>query len=280
MKKFEGDLAQKMKTAVPFLITALLIGIVIIQRFVELYAKKDAQIQDIMLGFVFSGAILVTMHIIWRPAGKDSVRNNPESAYSKNAARYGELVSDINNKKLNARFREFCAKKTAEFLRQKQEDTLKDAGVTYEEYLNYTNEHINAEFTKKQKRVISKVYRGKIKVRELNPLSIMTDSVVRRKYSYGVDYNEPAEEAVSISIKIMQKLVTALILGYISYDKLSGGLTSDVLIDFAVNLSIMVTSAWGGYSGGVKQYSLRKNDIFKRRLQLLGTFFEDAKTEP
>lgn len=286
------DIFDKVKGLVPFVISALAMAVIIIYEFVAIGAKDSFDVKDFFMTFLVNAGLLITMMTVWRPSGKDRVRNNPGSSYSQNAATYGSLVSALNSYKLNGAFRTYCARKTEELLQAKREYKLSRVGLTWQDYESWNSRPAEKEparridrfrlrlLDRRRRRCVEKIQQNRVKVKTLNPLTITTDSRVRVRNSYGVSYNEVLEEGLSTAFKIVQKLVTALVLGLITFEPAKDITDAASWMFFAIKLALCLTSAWGGYRDGEHQLAVRKNAVFKRRIKLLDEFFEEQGVDP
>jgi hypothetical protein len=147
-------MVEKLKALIPFFISFLIMALTIIIEYVTVGTRDSFDFKDFIMTFTINAGILIIMLIVWRPSGKDSIRNNPGSSYSVNASQYSNLVSSINSSKLNAKFKAFCKDKTNELLQEKKAYILNKHDITIEDYDKYLEKDASFNPTRKQKKIL------------------------------------------------------------------------------------------------------------------------------
>lgn len=184
--------------------------------------------------------------------------------YKANKALYGEKVAEINANNRLGQFGKFCEIKTEELKRARQLQIVHEVGIDTERYDSGKFDGL----TEKQKKAIEKAAR--VKVKPVNALCITSNS--NHVKGYGIEFDEPVEDAKSMVGKIIPMLVWVIVLAYIALDAMSyGGIIAIVMIIFRI---IMCLSAmFSGIMSG-EGFVIKKDRVIMRRIDFINLFNE------
>jgi len=186
---------ERVKRALPFLLTGLLVITLFVVQFVVFTPNGTADMKAFWTRLAINVFLLVTAAFIWWGGGMDQAKQEEKSAYRTNSTLYGKKVSAMADDGRLRQFREYCKQKTDELRTSKEKAQLLRVGIDrkqYEELKSLTVEELRQKgYISKQIRAIRKVREGRVKVREINPMELMTDSKARDEYD--VHYDEKAE---------------------------------------------------------------------------------------
>lgn len=189
--------------------------------------------------------------------------------YKHNKKIYGEDVEELHAKNELEKFAEFCAVKTEELKRAKQLAIVHAAGIDTQVF----DSGIYDKLTEKQHKAIKKARR--VKVKAVNPLCVTSNS--NRVKGYGIDFNEEAEDAISIFQKIMPMLLWSAILTYIVISGIYyGGLAAVVMIIFRIVMCL--TAMFSGIMSG-DGFVIKKDKVILRRIDFIELFHEWQGTQ-
>lgn len=269
----------KVKRAMPFIITAIMVAAAFIIRFMVI-EPNTTRGAGYWLTMGLNAAIIVAMALTWMASGTDRAKSETDSPYKKNSAEYSRRIAELERESRLTQLTEFCKQKTQELLDNRINAQLASVCIdraTYESTLKrMTAEQLMADgYSKKQVRVIERIRDGRIKVRPLNAMELMTNN--RAKQGYDVHYNENAEKAVSIAVRVVKSVVTGAALALISFDLASNITDLTVWAMFLMQLGTIAFTAWSSEREGYEQIATTKNQVLLRRIMFLNMFSEWAR---
>ncbi|MDE6397963.1 MAG: hypothetical protein K2L51_01445 [Clostridiales bacterium] len=184
--------------------------------------------------------------------------------YKNNKKLYGDRVEELHNKNELTKFAEFCAIKTEELKRTKQLAIVHAAGIDTEVF----DSCIYDKLTEEQCKAIEKARR--VKVKAVNPLCITSNS--NHVKGYGVDFNEGAEDFLSIFLKLLPMFVWAGIATYlVIWGIQNGGIEAVVMIVFRIVMCL--TAMFSGIMSG-DGFVVKKDKVILRRIDFIELFHE------
>lgn len=278
---------DKIKRAMPFCITAIIILTVFIIQFAVLEPQSATGGFWINLGV--NAALIVAMSLTWMASGSDRAKGEEKSAYKTNAAEYAKRIAAIEERGQLAELSEFCEKKTRELLEERMKGILAQVGIDwdrFDELKGLSAEKLRARgLVRKQIRAIMRIRNGgqfperlrrnSLKVRPIRALELTTNHRVRNRYD--VVYNEEADKAVSVLIRAAKSILTGAALAYISF-QLAGNITDlTAWAAFLMKLATIFYTAWSSEREGYSQIAVTKNRVILCRLSFLSLFNEWVK---
>lgn len=269
---------ERVKRALPFLLTGLLVITLFVVQFVVFTPNGTADMKAFWTRLAINVFLLVTAAFIWWGGGMDQAKQEEKSAYRTNSTLYGKKVSAMADDGRLRQFREYCKQKTDELRTSKEKAQLLRVGIDrkqYEELKSLTVEELRQKgYISKQIRAIRKVREGRVKVREINPMELMTDSKARDEYD--VHYDEKAERTAWTVRRVIRATVTAAFMAFLM-PGLSEGITNiTVWSMFLLQLLTITCTAFRAYRDGYIEIAETKNKIILRRIALLDEFEEWA----
>lgn len=184
--------------------------------------------------------------------------------YKQNKKLYGERVEELHAKNELERFSRFCEVKTQELKRAKQLAIVHAAGIDTATFDNGNYDKL----TDAQLKAIERAKR--VRVKPVNPLCITSNS--NRVKGYGIDFNEEAEDYLSIFNKVMPMILWSAILTYIVLSGVHyGGIMAVVMIIFRVVMCL--TAMFSGIMSG-DGFTVKKDKVILRRIDFIELFHE------
>ena len=188
---------DKIKRAMPFLISGLMILTLFVIRFVVFRMNEAFDVNQFFTNLIVNIFLLVSMALTWMSSGTDRAKREEKSAYRANTVAYGKKIDEITrNGQLNL-LRVFCAQKTDEMREKTETATLTRVGIdraVYADLKALTVAELKEKgYLKKQIRAVRRVAEGRVKVRPIELLELLTDS--KGKGDYDVHYDERADKA-------------------------------------------------------------------------------------
>lgn len=193
--------------------------------------------------------------------------------------RYGKKIDEITrNGQLNL-LRVFCAQKTDEMREKTETATLTRVGIdraVYADLKALTVAELKEKgYLKKQIRAVRRVAEGRVKVRPIELLELLTDS--KGKGDYDVHYDERADKAARTGFRVLKSVVMgawfALAAPALSQDILN----IEVWALFCFQLFTIAWTAWSAEREGYGQIAEVKNKVILRRISFLDEFNEWVK---
>lgn len=269
---------DKLKRAMPFIITGIMIAAAFIIRFMVIEAN-EMRGASFWLTLGVNAAIIVAMALTWMASGTDRAKSETDSPYKKNSAEYSRRIAELERDSRLTQLTEFCKQKTQELLDKRINALLAAVCIDRNRYDGElkakTAEQLAAEgLNKKQISTIERIRDGRVKVRPLNAMELMTNNKSRE--GYDIHYDETAEKAVSIGIRVAKSIVTGAALALISVQLASNITDLSVWAMFLMQLVTIAFTAWSSEREGYEQIAVTKNAVILRRIMFLNMFSEWA----
>lgn len=265
-----------LRRGAPFVISALTIVVTFVLQFVVLGIDRRFTWSEFLPQFFINMFLLVTTSIVWLNSGTDRAKREEDSSYKKNSAIYAAKIKAITEEKRLADLRAFCEYKTEEMLQSKINTKLLNVGIdrdTYERLKNNSDAELKqAQYSLRQRRVIRIIREGRVRVRKIKAIEIMSNS-----QSYddcGVNYDENIDKAARISFRVVRSAVMTFVLALLVID-LGNSITDKTSwILFAMRLFTIVWSAFSSEREGYARITDTKNKVILRRITFLYEFDE------
>lgn len=270
---------DKIKRAMPFLISGLMILTLFVIRFVVFRMNEAFDVNQFFTNLIVNIFLLVSMALTWMSSGTDRAKREEKSAYRANTVAYGKKIDEITrNGQLNL-LRVFCAQKTDEMREKAETATLTRVGIdraVYADLKALTVAELKKKgYLKRQIRAVRRVAEGRVKVRPIELLELLTDS--KGKGDYDVHYDERADKAARTGFRVLKSVVMgawfALAAPALSQDILN----IEVWALFCFQLFTIAWTAWSAEREGYGQIAEVKNKVILRRISFLDEFNEWVK---
>lgn len=271
---------DKLKRAMPWLLTLVIIVTLVVVQFTVITAKTDGITREFLSDLAINVILISAMSTIWMAGGQSDAENKESSDYAVSLEAYREIATRINAGHRATAFEEFCRKKTEE-ARKWNEDLLLSAACI-------DREKFEAELRGKSKkelkalgystnriRAIRKVADGRVKVWNINPLEITTDCGTQTKDPNGVHRNERAVRAMRTALKVLQAVVSGVVLVVLVFQIKDDVFSIAAWAMFAMKLTLILVNAWSGYTAGVKFIEVDKRKVLINRITFMHKFFDD-----
>lgn len=267
------------KRIVPFAISALMIVTVLLLQFTVLSVNKQFNWREFVPQLVINTALIATTAIVWLNSGTDRAKNQERSAYKDNAALYAAQIKKVTDGGRLADLRAFCKVKTEQIRNEKITVMLTNVGIDrhlYDSTLKAMDKaSLKAEgYTKRQINAIECVRGGKVRVKPINAMDLVSDS--RTVDDCGVNYNERADKSIRISLRIGRSVLTAVALALFVPDLAKDIASISAWAMFFVKLCTIVYTAFSSEREGYTRITEIKNKVILRRIAFLHEFDEWA----
>ena len=278
---------EKIRIVMPWVVSvAVLIATVAVQC-VVLSAKLDVLGSEFWTNLAVNVSIIGIVAVVWLYAGRDKASQTSEEGaptpYQSALEEYGEYVARVQDKGLITEFETFCMLKTEEFRHRREICLLRSVCIEwekYEELKDRSRRELKAlGFKRKQISAILRISKGKVKARPIHALEILTDSRVKERDGYDVNYDEGIEVATKMAIKIAQAMVTSIALAVLVVQVTDNIRSPDLWVMFAMKVALVVWNAWSGYMTGYRLISERKKKVLRKRADFIRMFFEQKAGE-
>lgn len=271
---------QKLKRAMPFIITGIMVAAAFIIRFMVIRPSDMEDVKSFWLTLGVNAAIIVAMALTWMASGTDRAKTEADSAFQRNSAEYSRRIAALEKESKLTQLTEFCRQKTRELLDEKINARLAAVCIDRNRYdselKDKTAEQLASEgLNKKQIQAVERVRDGRVKVRPLNAMELMTNNKARA--GYDVHYDENAEKAVSIAVRVAKSIVTGAALALISVQLASNITDLSVWAMFLMQLFTIAFTSWSSEREGYEQIAVTKNAVILRRIMFLNMFSEWAE---
>lgn len=270
---------EKLKRAMPFIITGIMVAAAFLIRFMTIKPSNMQDVTSFWLTLGTNAAIIVAMALTWMASGTDRAKSETDSPYKKNIAEYSRRIGELERESKLTQLTEFCKFKTRELLDAKINARLASVCIDracYDARLkDMTAEALTeAGYNKKQMRTVERIRGGKVRVRPLNAMELMTNNKARS--GYDIHYDERAEKAVSVAVRVIKSIVTGAALALISFELASNISDPSVWAMFLIQLVTIAFTAWSSDREGYEQIATTKNKVILRRIMFLNMFTEWA----
>lgn len=271
---------DKLKRAMPFIITGIMIAAAFIIRFMVIRPSDMKDVGSFWLTLGVNAAIIVAMALTWMASGTDRAKSEENSSYKKNSAEYSKRIGELEKESRLTQLTEFCKQKTQELLDKRINALLAAVCIDRNRYdselkAKTAEQLCEGGLNKKQIRTIERIRDGRVKVRPLNAMELMTNNKARA--GYDVHYDENAEKAVSIAIRVIKSIVTGAALALISVQLAANITDLSVWAMFLMQLFTIAFTSWSSEREGYEQIAVTKNGVILRRIMFLNMFSEWAK---
>lgn len=263
----------------------IITGIMLLALFaLQFIAAKPSDVgsTEFWINLVINAAIIVAMALTWTASGNDRAKEENDSPYKRNCLEYGRRIAEIETRGELSSLTEFCAAKTKELRDAKENRYLVEACIDrdkYNEVKGYTLKRLKSEgYNRKQRRRIIRVTKGKIRVKAISAMEMMTNNT--SKLGYDVHYNETAEKAFNIGVRAVKSVITGAALAYISAELTNSITDPAAWAMFAVKLVTIAYAAWSSEREGYEQIAGTKNRVILRRIKFLNLFTEWSTPPP
>lgn len=272
----------KIKRAMPFIITGIVIVTLLMIQFTVVSANTDIKVNELVTNILTNAGLLVIMGTTWSAAGRLSAKSEEKSSYALNKKTYAEKTVSLSERGLLKRFEDFCALKTKALLENKITALLNSVCISYENYINEYSQMPLSELTaltadKRTKKVLLKVRRGKVKVRAVKASDVMADSKSSAPDGYGLEYDEKSETRERLLVKTLQSVVSGAALAIMVIELSQNIASLSAWAFFGLKLLLIVWNAWSGFNDGYNQIAETKNKVILRRIMFINLFDEWAK---
>lgn len=267
------------KRIVPFTISALMIVTVLLLQFTVLSVNKQFNWREFVPQLLINTALITTTAIVWLNPGTDRAKIQEKSAYKDNAALYAAQIKKITDGGQLANLRAFCKVRTEQIRNDKITVLLANVGIDrhlYDSTLkDLDKDKLKADgYTKRQINAIERVRDGKVRVKPINAMDLVSDS--RTVDDCGVNYNERADKSIRISLRIGRSVLTAFALALFVPDLAKDITSIAAWAMFFVKLCTIVYTAFSSEREGYTRITETKNRVILRRIAFLHEFDEWA----
>ncbi len=270
---------ENIKRYIPFAISGVTIAVTLILQFVVFSVNDKFVWSEFVPQLVINLFLLISTAIIWINSGTDRAKNEEKSAYRDNTEIYAKQIQAIVDERRLSELKAFCHAKTAEALDAKITAKLAGVGIdrnVYDDTLkNLSAAELKSDgYTRRQIRIVSRVRNGKIHVKPIRYMDLMSDS--RTADDCGVNYDEKIDKTARISFRAVQSGFAALILAMLSIDPAQNITSISAWVLFFMRLLTIVWTAYSSEREGYARITETKNKVILRRIAFLHEFDEWA----
>lgn len=283
---------ERIRRGIPLIISAVTIAVTLIIQFAAFSVNEKFDWNQFLPQLIVNIFLLVTTAVVWINAGTDKAKREEPSAYKTNNALYaGEIKNITDDGKLGS-LREFCRIKTEEMLDRTITVLLASVGIDRDQYdgkrnnNDKENENENGKrlceltrlelkgkgYTRRQIRVIMRIQNGKVHVKPVRAMDLLSDS--KTNDDCGVNYDEQADKVLRISFRAIRAVFTALILAVLAIEPAQDITNIAVWVLFAMRLFTIVWTAYSSNREGYTRITETKNKVILRRIAFLHEFSE------
>lgn len=274
---------DRLKLAMPWVVSAFILIATVAVQCVALSAKLDVLSPGFWTNLAVNVGIIGIVAIVWLYAGRDKAgrlsEDGNKTPYQYALDDYGAEVNRVQEGHITE-FTEYCEKKTEELRHRKELALLHSVCLEWEQFEELkgkAKKELRKKLTRKQVAAVRKVAERKVKIKPVNPIEILTDSKIKDEYGYGVHYNENADVATMMALKIAQSIVMSFVLAVLVVQVTENIRSLDVWVMFAMKLALVVSNAWSGYITGYGLVAERKKKVLRKRVDFIKMFFEQKK---
>lgn len=271
---------KQLKRFIPFAISAFSIVVLLLLQFAVLEANENFSWKEFLPTLLVNITLLITTAITWINAGTERAKSEEHSSYRANVEVFGKQVKEITDEGKLQQFRAFCEVKTDDLLKEKIAVTLANVGVdvkTYSSTLSKmtADELYKVNYTKRQVKAIQRVREGKIRVKPISSIDILSDS--RTVDGVGVSYNEHADKGVRIAIRAFKSVLISTFLALCVPDLADDVTNIAAWAMFFLRCYTIIYTAFSSEREGYARVIDTKNKVTLRRIAFLNEFAEWAK---
>lgn len=226
--------------------------------------------------------INLTTMFIFIPQGEDNEKNKSKT-YANNLEIWGNRTSEIENKKLLMKFRQYCEERTEELRQQIRNDYVMAAGIDivfYKEHLQnvpikelkkYKNPNeLGIILTKKDIRLLKKA-KGKIKVKPISYSKILAGSIGRHT-SDALQEHAVSYKSKTLIIKVISMILYTLFIACAVIIP-TGASGLQAIQDICLRILGITVSTVMGFYTGVNSIRIANSDI-KEKILFQDEFLE------
>lgn len=268
---------DSLRRALPFAISGLMVVTLLIIRFTVLKTNDEFSAEEFIPQLLTNMFLIVTTSVVWLNSGTERAKTQDNSAYKDNCKLYAAYIKKITDESKLGELREFCKRKTAEMLDNKITVCLANVGIdrkTYDDTLkSLSSEQLKADGYKlRQRRVIARINDGRIRVKPIRYMELLSDS--RSVDEYGVNYDERADKATRILFRALRSAIVALALALLAPEPASNITDIGVWALFFMQVCTIVYAAFSSEREGYARIAHTKNKVILRRITFLHEFDE------
>lgn len=271
--------AEKIKRAMPLILSGIMIVTVFIIQFIVVSFQENFNANEFLSQLAVNLFLLVATAIIWMNTGTDRAKTEEPSAYNDNCTAYSKKVAAISDNGQLRALREFCAIKTEEMRHEKIRRMLNNVGLDNNDYAakkhKSRKELMKDGLSRRQIRQIYKIREGRIHVHIIQVMELMADS--KGKSEYEIAYNEEADKAVRLGLRIIKSVIMATVLALLAFDLSSNIKDLSVWALFFFKLTTILFTAVSSEREGYLQIAQTRNRIILQRIEFLNEFDEWEK---
>ena len=269
-----------LKRIIPFTISGFSIVVLLFLQFAVLRTNEEFSWSEFLPTLLVNITLLITTAITWINAGTERAKSQEQSAYKDNNTIYSNQIKDITDAGELSQLRAFCEAKTHDLLEEKKIVALANVGIDYKTY-QYTlanmsvEELANANYAKRQIKAIQRVKNGKIRVKPISSIDILSDS--RTIDGVGVNYNERADKSVRIAIRAFKAVLISTFLALCVPDLAEDITSIAAWAMFLLRCYTIIYTAFSSEREGYARITDTKNKVIMRRIAFLNEFAEWVK---
>lgn len=264
---------------IPIVISSLTIVVALVLQFAVFCVKDRFSWSEFAPQLVINLFLLITTAVLWINSGTDRAKREEKSAYKDNAAVYATKIKEITDESKLCDLRTFCRIKSDTMRDDKITAQLASVGIDRKMYdsslRTVTKQQLQSDgYTNRQIRAIEYVRSGRVRVKPIHYIDLMSDS--KSADDCGVNYDERADKAVRIVSRALRAVFTAVVLAMLSIEPAQDIANISAWVMFFLRLFTIV---WTGYSSeheGYARITETKNKVILRRIAFLHEFTEWA----
>lgn len=272
---------KQLKRFIPFAISGFSIIILLFLQFTVWKTNDEFSWRIFLPALCINMALLISTAITWLNAGTERAKSQEKSAYKTNTAIYGQQIQAVTDAGQLSQLRAFCKVKTEKLLDDKKTVTLMNVGIDRKSYDTTladmtVEELLKANYTKRQIKAIQRVREGRIRVKPISSIELLSDS--RTVDGVGIHYNEQADKSVRIAIRSIKAVIISLFLA-LSVPDLAEDVTSlAAWAMFLLRCYTIIYTAFSSEREGYLRITDTKNKVILRRIAFLHEFNEWVKS--
>lgn len=249
----------------------------LIVRFTVLKTNDEFSAEEFIPQLLTNMFLIVTTSVVWLNSGTERAKTQENSAYKDNCKLYAAHIKKITDEARLGELRAFCERKTTEMLDNKITVCLANVGIdrkTYDDTLkSLSAEQLKADGYKlRQRRVITRINDGRIRVKPIKYMELLSDS--RSVDEYGVNYDERTDKATRILFRALRSAIVALALALLAPEPASNITDIGVWALFFMQVCTIVYAAFSSEREGYARIAHTKNKVILRRIAFLHEFDE------
>lgn len=271
----ESNMREYIKRFIPIAISAFTVVVTFFLQFTVFSISSEFSWSEFLPQFAINMFLLVTTAVLWLNSGTHRAKNEKHSAYKDNLELYAARIKKITDDDKINDLRAFCKKKTEEILDNKITTFLANVGIgrtLYESTLkSLSAEELKSDgYTRRQIRAIERVRNGRVRVKPIHYMDLMTNS--KTSDDCGVNYDERADKAVRVTFRAVRAAVMTLVLALIGIDLVQDIANMSVWVMFFARLFNIIWTAYSSEHEGYVRISETKNNVILRRIAFLHEF--------